>query len=336
MKKIITTLTLTLTLLLSACASAPSAPVSPAPAPEGELRPVTLVLDYLPNTNHTGFYVAQALGYYEDAGLAVEIIEPADNTVTTLIATERGDFGVSYQEDVTYALTAPEPLPIKAIATIIQHNTSGFASYKDKNIIRPRDFEGKVYAGWGAPSEEAVIKAVMTADGADFSQLTIISGDGSGYAALPDKVDICWVFWAWDGIAAELDGVPLNYLELQDFDERLDYYTPLIIASDNLLATDPELARSFLAATQLGYEYTVENPVAAATILSDHVVSYDLEMLTLSQEYLAPRYIDGAPSWGLMRDEVWDNYTAFMRENGLITQDIAAADCYTNEFLPGT
>jgi ABC-type nitrate/sulfonate/bicarbonate transport system substrate-binding protein len=300
----------------------------------GEIpRSVTVVLDYLPNTNHTGLYVAKNLGYYEEEGLNVDIMEPAENAVTTLIATGRGDFGISYQEDVTYALTAAEPLPIKAIAAIIQHNTSGFASHGDKNILRPKDFEGKTYAGWGAPSEEAVIKAVMTADSGDFSTLSIVTGDGSGYAALADKIDLIWIFWAWDGIAAMRDGIPLNYIELSQFDRRLDYYTPVIIAADALLDDDPELARAFLAATRRGYEYSVEHPEEAAGILYDYAPEYDLDMLVESQRYLSEKYIDDAESWGLMKDSVWDSYTAFMSENGLIAGDIAAADCYTNEFL---
>jgi ABC-type nitrate/sulfonate/bicarbonate transport system substrate-binding protein len=129
------------------------------PASENHvLTKVTLVLDYLPNTNHTGFYVALNKGYYKEAGLDLKIIEPADNTVTTLIATGQGNYGLSYQEDVTYALTSDDPLPIKAIATIIQHNTSGFASYKGKNITRPKDFEGKIYAGWGRLQKRRSLK----------------------------------------------------------------------------------------------------------------------------------------------------------------------------------
>ena len=75
---------------------------------------------------------------------------------------------ISYQEDVTIARTSADPLPIKAIAAIIQHNTSGFATYEGKGIKSPKDFEGKTYAGWGGPGEEAVLNAVMTKDGADF------------------------------------------------------------------------------------------------------------------------------------------------------------------------
>jgi ABC-type nitrate/sulfonate/bicarbonate transport system substrate-binding protein len=318
-------------LVLASCAPKPPAEAEPA-AP---LRAVTLVLDYLPNTNHTGFYAALELGLYLEAGLDVQIIEPADNAVTTLIAAGQGDFGISYQEDVTYAKTAETPLPIKAIATIIQHNTSGFASYTEKNIRVPRDFEGKTYAGWGSPAEEAVISAVMKADGGDPAALNYVVSDGSGYGALLKNVDIMWFFWAWDGIMAERAGVPVNYLELAAFDERLDYYTPVIIASEDKLSGDPELVRDFLAATALGYEYAVENPELAAGLLYKYAPEYALDMLVESQTYLAGKYIDDAARWGAMRDEVWDGYTEFMAEYGLIGGGVPASELYTNEFLPG-
>ncbi|QIB68788.1 ABC transporter substrate-binding protein [Aminipila butyrica] len=309
-----------------------------ADGPEGketnELQKVTVILDYVPNTNHTGLYAAKELGYYEDAGLDVEIVEPTDGVTPALVAAGKGDFGISYQEDVTYALAAKDPLPIKAVATVIQHNTSGFASYVGKNITSPKDFEGKTYTGWGSPGEEAVIHAVMEKYGADFSKLKMITSDGAGYEALKKDIDLMWMFWAWDGINSKRQGIDVNYMELRQLDPKLDYYTPVIIAKDSTLEQDSEMVKSFLAATSKGYEYAIENPDAAAEILHGYAESYDLDMLKESQEYLAGKYSEDSPVWGLMKDSVWTDYTDFMVENGLIEKAIPAADCYTNEFLP--
>lgn len=328
MKKcIVLFLCIAMTLSLAACGG-------PEKTGDPSLTPVTVVLDYVPNTNHTGLYAALELGYYEEMGLDVRIVEPADGVTATLIAAGKGDFGISYQEDVIYALASEEPLPIKAIATIIQHNTSGFATYKDKNILGPKDFEGKTYAGWGSPAEEAVIKAVMKNAGADPSKLSMVTSDGSGYSVLKDKVDIMWFFWAWDGIASELAGVPINYMELKELDPRLDYYTPVIIANTDLIENNPGLVDFFMAATTRGYEYAIENPAEAATIIHKYAPEYDLEMLTKSQEYLAEKYSEDAEVWGMMKDQVWQDYMEFMKENGLIERDVQPEDCYTNMFLP--
>jgi ABC-type nitrate/sulfonate/bicarbonate transport system substrate-binding protein len=325
-----------LVLLLAGVLVFSLAACSPAEPDPEQPQKVRVILDYLPNTNHTGLYVAQAKGYYAQQGLEVEIVQPSEGATATLIATGQGQFGISYQEDVTYARTAEEPLPIKAIATLIQHNTSGFASYKPKNITSPNDFEGKVYSGWGSPAEEAVIKAVMEKAGADFSTLSMVSGGDGGFAAMKDAVDLTWIFYGWTGIEAEMQDFPLNYIELRDLDQRLDYYTPVIIASEQLLKEDPELAQKFLAATKQGYMDAIEDPHGAADILAEAVpeYAYDAEFLRRSQEYLAPRYMADNPRWGEMKAEVWDAYTDFMREYGLIDKDMPAEEAFTNEFLP--
>ena len=180
-------------------------------------------------------------GYYKEAGLDVEIIEPTEGATATLIAVGKGDFGISYQEDVTIALTSKDPLPIKTIATLIQHNTSGFVTYADKDIKSPKDFEGKTYAGWGGPGEEAVLKAVMSKDGADFSKLNMVISDGSGFEALKGKVDIEWFFEGWDNVKCKLNNFPINYMELRQLDDRLDCYTPVIIANQDTLEQKSEM-----------------------------------------------------------------------------------------------
>lgn len=329
MKKRVVSMGILLGLMVSLSSCAPSEQA----AETNELREVTVILDYVPNTNHTGLYAAKELGFYEEAGLNVTIVEPTDGATATLIAAGKGEFGISYQEDVTYAVASEDPLPIKAIAAIIQHNTSGFASVKAKGIDNPKDFEHKVYAGWGAPSEEAVIHAVMNAADADFSTLKMVTADGVDYSALNQTIDLLWMFWAWDGIAATRQGMNLNYIELRSLDKRLDYYTPVIIANTDTISNDPELVQAFMDATTKGYEYAMENPIPSAEILYQYASTYDLEMLKESQEYLATKYSEDSEVWGLMKDSVWDGYMEFMMENGLIQKTVPANECYTNEFI---
>ncbi len=296
---------------------------------------VTVILDYVPNTNHTGMYVALERGYYAEAGLNVKIIEPTEGATNTLIAVGKGDIGVSYQEDVTIARTLEEPLPIRAIAALIQHNTSGFATYAGKNITSVVDFAGKTYAGWGGPGEEAVLRALLEAEGIDFSQLNMVISDGSGFSALEGDVDIMWFFEAWDNVTCQLNNFEINYMPCRELDERLDYYTPVLITNEKMIAEQPEVLEAFLVATERGYQDAIADPAGCAAILQKYAPDYSLEMLTISQEFLAKEYIADAPNWGVMKDEVWDNYTGFMVEYGVIGESIGASELYTNEFLPG-
>lgn len=303
-------------------------------AEDSGMKKVTVILDYIPNTNHSGMYVALDKGYYAEEGLDVEIIEPTEGATNSLIANGVGTFGIAYQEDVTLALAADDPLPLKTIATLIQHNTSGFVTLADSGIETPADWEGKTYAGWGGPGENAVIRSVMEQAGADPDKLNMVIADGLGFESLGRACDIMWFFEAWDNVSADLAGVELHYVPCNELDERLDYYTPVIVANTKTLEEDPEMVRAFLRATQKGYEDCIADPDAAAEILHQYAPDYDGEMLRISQEILADKYIADAPAWGVMKDEVWDNYTEFMVEYGILEEAIPADMCYTNAFLP--
>ena len=296
-----------------------------------DLEKVTVVLDWTPNTNHTGLYVALDKGYYKEQGLDVKIVQPSDGSATTIVATGKADFGVSYQDDVTYA----DPLPIKAIATIIQHNTSGFASPASKNIKTVKDFENKTYGGWGSESEKATLNAVMTNNNADFNTIKIVDiGEDDFFTATKANIDIANVFEGWTGVEAKLRGEDINFIATKDLDKRLDYYTPLLVTSEKIINENPELAKKFLTATSKGYEDCVNNPEESAKILLKHAPEINEDLAIESQKYLADKYIDDASRWGEMKDTVWDNYTDFMKEYKLINKDMKASEAYTNEFLP--
>lgn len=304
-------------------------------ADKKELTKVKVILDWTPNTNHTGLYVAKDKGYYKEEGLDVEIIQPSEGAVGNLIAAGKGDFGVSYQEDLTYARTSDNPLPIKAIAAVIQHNTSGFAAPKSKNIKTVKDFEGKTYGGWGSPSEKAVLQAIMQKEGADFNKLKIVDmGNQDFFAATKSNVDFAWIYEGWTGIDAKLKNIPLDYVEVRKLNPDLDYYTPILISNENTLKNKPEMVKKFMKATTKGYEYAISNPEDSAGILVKNAPEIDKNLAVESQKYLKNKYKEDAQRWGEMKTTVWSNYTKFLLDKKLINKDMKAEDAFTNEFLP--
>ena len=223
-----------------------------------ELQKVTVVLDWVPNTNHTGIYVAKENKYYEEEGLEVEIIQPSEGGSADLIAAGKGEFGISYQEQITYARTADNPLPVVAVAAIIQHNTSGFASPVEKNIKTPKDFEGKKYGGWGSPMEEAMLKGLMEKYDADYQKLEIVNiGAADFFTSVTRDVDFTWIYYGWDGVAAEIKNFPINFMLLQNLDSQLDFYTPVIIVNEQTIKKNPDLIKRFLNATEKGYRFAI-------------------------------------------------------------------------------
>lgn len=304
-------------------------------AENNDLQKVKLILDWTPNTNHTGFYVAQEKGYYKELGLDVEIIQPSEGSSLQLMAAGQGDFAVSYQEDLTFARTSDTPLPVKAIAAIIQNNTSGFASPKEKGIETVKDFEGKVYGGYGGPSERAILQAVMEKNGADFSKLTTVDvGTEDFFIATKNNIDFEWTFEAWTNIQAKLKGFDINYIPVRELDESLNYYTPIIAASEDTIANKKDMVSKFMEATSKGYEYAIQNPEESAKILISKVPEIDEELAIESQKFLANEYKADSPRWGEMKDSIWTNYTNFLFDKGLIEKNMESSEAYTNEFLP--
>lgn len=222
-----------------------------------------------------------------------------------------------------------------AIAAIIQHNTSGFASPADRDIKTPADFEDKKYGGWGSPMEEAMLKGLMEKYGADYSKLEIVNiGASDFFTSVERDVDFAWIYYGWDGIKAELIGSPIDFMLLQDVDPVLDFYTPLIIASEDTMENEPDLVRSFLSATEKGYSFAIENPQNAAAIFLSDNSELDRDMVAASQEYLSNNYISYSEGWGVMKKDIWEGFSGWMYNNGLLNRMLETENAFTNEFLP--
>ncbi len=300
---------------------------------ENNLKKVSVVLDWSPNTNHTGLYVAQEKDFFKDEGLDVEIILPGEAGADQLVASGKSQFGISYQESITEARV--QGVPIVSIGAVIQHNTSGFASPSEKNIKSPKDFEGKTYGGWGAPLEKAVLTSLMETEGADVEKVDIVNmGDSDFFTAVKRDIDFAWIYYAWTGVEAELRGEKINMVYLTDYSDKLDYYTPVISTSEKMIEKDPETVKAFMAAVTKGYEFAIDQPGEAADILIKAVPDLDADLVKKSQEWLSPRYQDDAPRWGEQKAEVWQNYMDWMLDKKLLEKETDVDKAFTNEFLP--
>lgn len=298
------------------------------------LAPASLLLDWTPNTNHTGIYVAMDQGWYAEEGIDLKLLTPGGGgSVEELVAAGKVDFGVSFQEWVTNARAAD--LPLVSLAAVIQHNTTCFASHKDKAIKRPRDFAGRLYGGWGTPMENAILKELMEADGGDFNRLRQVTiGQGDLLVLLQREIDLAWLFYGWEVIEAGLRNIPLNLVMLRDYKAIPDYYTPVLITSEARLAGQPDLVRRFMRATSRGYAYAIANPRRSAEILVRRVPEIKPELAKASQDWLSPRYQEDAPRWGYQRAEIWQDYADWMYRNKLLPKKLDMSKAFTNEFLP--
>nr|WP_235715915.1 ABC transporter substrate-binding protein [Acetivibrio cellulolyticus] len=330
-------LTFIFTITASGCSTNKriEAPSETFPASKGssELQKVSFVLDWTPNTNHTGIYVSKVKGFFADEGLDVSIIQPGESSADQLVAANTAQFGISYQEGVTFARAAG--IPLVSLAAVIQHNTSGFGSLKSKGIVSPKDFEGKKYGGWGSEVEAAMVKQVVKAAGGNPEKVEILTTGTSDFLQASElgQIDFAWIFEGWDYINASNKGAELNYIPLRELSDVFDYYTPVIVTNEDNINNNRELVEKFMRAVQKGYQFTISNPDEAAECLLQLAPELDRELVTKSQKYLASKYQDDAPYWGMQKKEVWEKYMNWLFENKFIDSAIDVEKAFTNDFL---
>ena len=296
----------------------------------------SVLLDWVPNTNHSGLYLARDRGYFASGGMSVDILPfPESGSVEQLVGTGKATFGISSSEPVAKARAGG--IPIVSIAAILQHNTSGFASLKAAGIARPRDFEGKRYAAFGSPTEKPLIGKLMQADGGDVNKVQFVETGASDFLTLASqgRVDFAWVFEGVEKIDGEVRGLQLNYLPLTAYQPTIpDYYTPVFITSEETIAKRGDSVRRFLAAVSRGYTEAISDPNAAADAIAKASPETNRDFLMRSQQFQSKHYRADAPRWGEQRLDVWQRFTQFMTEQKLIETPVNPATAFTTAFLP--
>lgn len=320
---------------LTSCSS--NEPKNEAEAPQNnqENEKIRIVLDWTPNTNHTGLYVAQSKGFFAEQGLEADILQPPEGGAVTLVGGGGAEFGISFQDTLAPNNASENPIPVTAVASIIQHNTSGVISLKEDGIDSPAKMAGHTYATWDMPIEQAIIKKVVEDDGGKFDNINLVPSTVTDViTALQTDIDTVWVFYAWDGVATKVKGLDTNYLNFADYGKELDYYSPVLIVNNEYAEKNPETVKKALTAIKKGYKFAIENPEDAAQILLEAAPELNPEIVVESQKWLADQYIADAEKWGFIDQERWDAFYGWLFENKLVENEISKGAGFTNEYLP--
>ena len=304
-----------------------------------EAQEIIVSLDWTPNTNHTGLYVALANGYYADAGLNVKIVQPPEGDAIAACSSGQVQFAVGYQDLLLPAFTSETPMEVTAVAALLQHNTSCIVSKKGAGMDTPKGLEGKQYLTWQSPIELAMMKSVVEADGGDFSKVEQIpdvpTDEAQDVNANPNHA--IWIYYGWGGINAEVNNIEVDTFFFKDLNPVFDYYSPVLVANNQFINDDPETVKAFLAATQKGYEYAVSNPDEAAQILidSDDTGALDgcEELVKASQKWMADQYVADAPKWGYIDPARWNAFYNWVADEKIIDEKLPENTGFTNDYL---
>ncbi|MHA6758210.1 ABC transporter substrate-binding protein [Streptacidiphilus sp. PAMC 29251] len=307
--------------------------------------PISLALDWTPNTNHTGIYVAQQQGWFADAGIDLKILPFGSTAPETLIANHKADFGISYQDGVSTARAAGQD--IVSVFAITQKTDVTISVRANRADIRtPKDLDGKTYAGFGAPYEKPLLQLVIRNAGGTGEFRTVTLETDAYVALYAGRADFAMPEPTWEGLQAKLVGKPLKDFLLSDYGAPATY-SALVASSDTYLRKNPAAARKFLAVLARGYTYAAEHPVEAAGLLvkANKSVLTNPALVEQSEKLLAQQYYRAADgSIGTQTSAVWQNYTDFQFKNGLLidangkklTAEPDVSQFFTTAYLPAT
>jgi ABC-type nitrate/sulfonate/bicarbonate transport system substrate-binding protein len=304
-------------------------------AEESDARPVTLMLNWTPNAHHVGIYAALARGWYDDAGIDLTVVEPADAGVEQAVASGAAQVGLAQAESLLPARAAG--VPVVSVATVLPVNDSALFGLASDGIDRPADLAGTRYGGFGGALETEIISALVECDGADPSEVEFVTIGNVDYLAglQADQFDTAWVFSGWDVLRAEqVEGVDTTQIRFSDWLGCIpNWYTPLVLTSTTLAESDPDLVRDVLAVTARGYALAEDDPAGAAELMLGEVPELDPELVRASVAYYAPRFSDG--EWGVQDEQTWLDFAGFLLSAAVVDEPVDAAAAFTNEFLPG-
>lgn len=318
MKKTFFTILLIIILFFSSCNTK-----------DKNLKSIDFILDWYPNTNHTGLFVAKEKGYFDEIGINFNILTSPEDSTSDLIINNKAPFGIYFQDSLAAKL--PKTTNITAVAAIIEHNTAGFLSLKNKNIISKENIKNKRFGSYNDPIEIALINYLT-----DKNITFVPNTDSNSILNLSNNLfDLSLSFYGYDKIMADTMNIDTNFIYLKDLSNNLDFYSPIIIANTNYLNNNKEEAIKILQAIKKGYIYAINNPEEAAEILikANPELENNRKFIVESQKYLSSVYATNPDKWGEFDPNRWNNYYKWLNNQKILESEIPLNIGFSNEYI---
>jgi ABC-type nitrate/sulfonate/bicarbonate transport system substrate-binding protein len=292
-------------------------------AEPGAPKGATLVLDFTPNAVHSGIYAAKDEGFYEDAGVDLEVQPPGESTdAPKLLGAGKVEFAILDIHDL--GIAREKGIPLVGVMPIVQRPLAAVIARGDGPVHSPRDLEGQRVGVSGLPSDEAVVDSEVEADGGDPAKVDEVT---IGFTAVPSlaagKVAAATGFWNAEAVALRRQGVPIRVFKVNDF--GAPPYPELVLAtSERLLKSDPELVNAVVSATRRGYAFAEKQPKAAL----DDLLADNKELERADQEaqmqvllpVMEPRPFDM---------NVLEEWAAWDLQHGLLEKPLAVDQAFS-------
>ena len=309
---------------------------------------ISFMLDWTPNTNHIGLYVAQKLGYFDDEGVDVTILPTAQAGAETSVENGVADVGFTTLSNVT-AFNA-QGANLKMVFDLTQQPVARWCALASRtDISTPKDFDGKTFVSFGSAEQTAVLRQMIRTAGGTGDFETATAGTNTFQALTNGQGDFGGFYATWENVESELHGPALHCFVASDWGvpgnpDQLGFAVNAAWLKD---ASHGDTLRRFLAAVRHGYDYALANPDEAADILVDQAgeAQLDPELTHASmQEIVDGNYWttdDPTAVPGTVNLEAAQAYIDFLYENGTYADADGSplpaapqtADLATNEYL---
>lgn len=328
---------LPIALLLAGCGSAqvPNPSGRPEGHPARSLQSASIMLDWLPNSDHGGIFTAIQRGYFRQNGIAPTVRVPSSSTSQiSLVGSGHADFGISYEADLLAARA--QHIPVQSVMCIMQHPLDTVMALRSSGITRPRDLAGKRVGMAGSPSDIPIVSAMMAKDGSSIKKAHMVTVN---YDLLPallsKKLDaVVGVYWTWEAIQARGKGYPVNVMRVERWGVP-NYCELVLIANDRTVRQRPAYVRGVVHALQTGYAYAEAHPQAAWAALHAQDKTLNRSLVVQSLRLLRP-IVTGTSTIGYADPAQWKRYASWVYAQKLSTHPVKASAAFTNAFLaPG-
>ena len=315
------------TLLLTGCTAGQNADAdnNDAAQTDGELRELTVVLDWYPNALHAFLYQAEEAGYFAEEGLTVNIQPPAGvNDAMSMVAAGQADIGLYYQQDVIQA-RVEQDVPVKSIGAVVQGPLNIILSLKEKDITEPADLVGKTIGYAGTELSEALVRSIMENSGVDPSSVEMIDvGFDLMSSMVTGNVDAtigCLV--NHEVPQMEKEGFEVNYFFPDDFGVP-QYYEGIFLANDTMIEQESDVLAGFLRACEKGFADFKNNTDEVLQVLLDNQdesnFPLDPDVEKQSCDTLLPLMETADAAFLSQTEQCWQENIDWMYDEGLISE----------------
>ncbi len=306
---------------------------SPGDSEDNALISVSIALDWFPWANHSGLYVAKERGYFEEQGLDVNIYVPGDpSTVLQTVAAGKDDFGISYQPEVLIA--RKQGIDVVSIMAMVQHPLNSVMTLEESGIVTPKHLEGKKVGSPGVPSDDALIDSVLKHEGLSIEDVEMVNvGYDLVASLLSNRVDaIIGAYWVHESISANNQGYELNIMKMEE-NGVPDYYELVIVASESMIAENPDVVQKFVNGVMRGYEDAMSDPLDAVALLKELKPETDLEIENPGVKLLAPLWATETGVFGWQENDRWEDFAQWMVDAGRLSDVSGISEAFTNKFV---